>query len=86
MKKVLSLSLSLSQRVRMHVSTFVEAYARMFSRYMGEEISPSTVLKVTHAVIAFTILVFSYGNVFFSLLTLGWFIVALLDCKKAGIV
>ena len=84
MKKVLSLSLSLSQRVRMHVSTFVEAY--LFSRYMGEEISPSTVLKVTHAVIAFTILVFSYGNVFFSLLTLGWFIVALLDCKKAGIV
>ena len=86
MKKVLSLSLSLSQRVRMHVSTFVEAYARLFSRYMGEEISPSTVLKVTHAVIAFTILIFSYGNVFFSLLTLGWFIVALLDCKKAGIV
>ena len=86
MKKVFSLSLSLSQRVRMHVSTFVEAYARLFSRYMGEEISPSTVLKVTHAVIAFTILVFSYGNVFFSLLTLGWFIVALLDCKKAGIV
>lgn len=86
MKKVLSLSLSLSQRVRMHVSTFVETYARLFSRYMGEEISPSTVLKVTHAVIAFTILVFSYGNVFFSLLTLGWFIVALLDCKKAGIV
>ena len=86
MKKVLSLSLSLSQRVRMHVSTFVEAYARLFSRYMGEEIIPSTVLKVTHAVIAFTILVFSYGNVFFSLLTLGWFIVALLDCKKAGIV
>lgn len=86
MKKVLSLSLSLSQRVRMHVSTFVEAYARLFSRYMGEEISPSTVLKVTHAVIAFTILVFSYGNVFFSLLTLGWFIIALLDCKKAGIV
>ena len=86
MKKVLSLSLSLSQRARMHVSTFVEAYARLFSRYMGEEISPSTVLKVTHAVIAFTILVFSYGNVFFSLLTLGWFSVALLDCKKAGIV
>ena len=86
MKKVLSLSLSFSQRVRMHVLTFVEAYARFFSRYMGEEISPSTVLKVTHAVIAFTILVFSYGNVFFSLLTLGWFIVALLDCKKAGIV
>ena len=79
MKKVLSLSLSLSQCIRMRVSTLVEAYTHLFSRYMDEEISPSTVLKVT-------ILVFSYGNVFFSLLTLGWFIVALLDCKKAGIV
>ena len=86
MKKVLSLSLSLSQCIRMRVSTLVEAYTHLFSRYMDEEISPSTVLKVTHAVIAFTVLVFSYGNVFFSLLTLGWFIVALLDCKKAGIV
>ena len=86
MKKVLSLSLSLSQCIRMLVSTLVEAYTHLFSRYMDEEISPSKVLKVTHAVIAFTVLVFSYGNIFFSVLTLGWFIVALLDCKKAGIV
>ena len=85
MKKVLSLSLSLSQCIRMRISTFVEVYAHFFSRYMDEEISPSKVLKVTHAVIAFTFLVFSYGNVFFSILMLGWFIATLLDCRKAGI-
>lgn len=86
MKKELSLRLSLMGRVKLCVVSWADAYAALFSLYLGEKVSTSHVMRITHAVLAFTILVFSYcSNPLLSLLFLAWFILTLLDCKKAGI-
>ncbi len=85
MKKELSLRLSLMGRVKLSVVSWADAYADLFSLYLGEKVSTGHVMRITHAVLAFTVLVFSYGNALLSLLFLVWFILTLLDCKKAGI-
>ena len=85
MKKELSLRLSLMGRVKLSVVSWADAYADLFSLYLGEKVSTGHVMRMTHAVLAFTVLVFSYGNALLSLLFLVWFILTLLDCKKAGI-
>lgn len=85
MKKELSLRLSLIGRVKLSVVSWADAYADLFSLYLGEKVSTGHVMRITHAVLAFTVLVFSYGNALLSLLFLAWFILTLLDCKKAGI-
>lgn len=85
MKKDLSLRLSLKERVKMAVVNVADAYAGLFSMYLGEEISTSRVLRITHALLAFTFLVFTYGNAMASILFLFWFIGTLYDCVRAGI-
>lgn len=85
MKKELSLRLSLMGRVKLYVANWADAYANLFSLFLGEKVSTGHVMRITHAVLAFTVLVFSYGNALVSLLFLVWFVLTLLDCKRAGI-
>ena len=43
-------------------------------------------MRITHAVVAFMVLVFSYcSNPLLSMLFLIWFVLTLLDCKKSGV-
>lgn len=85
MKKELSLRLSLMGRVKLYVADWADAYANLFSLFLGEKVSTGHVMRITHTVLAFTVLVFSYGNALVSLLFLVWFVLTLLDCKRAGI-
>lgn len=85
MKKELSLHLSLMGRVKLYVADWADAYANLFSLYLGEKVSTGHVMRITHAVLAFTVLVFSYGHALLSLLFLVWFVLTLLDCKRSGI-
>jgi len=62
MKKELSLRLSLMGRVKLYVADWADAYANLFSLFLGEKVSTGHVMRITHAVLAFTVLVFSYGN------------------------
>lgn len=85
MKKELSIRLSLLGRVKLFVAGWADAYANLFSLYLGEKVSTGHVMRITHAVVAFMVLVFSYcSNPLLSMLFLIWFVLTLLDCKKVG--
>ena len=84
MKKELSIRLSLLGRVKLFVAGWADAYANLFSLYLG--VSTGHVMRITHAVVAFMVLVFSYcSNPLLSMLFLIWFVLTLLDCKKSGV-
>ena len=84
MKKELSIRLSLLGRVKLFVAGWADAYANLFSLYLGEKVSTGHVMRITHAVVAF--MVFSYcSNPLLSMLFLIWFVLTLLDCKKSGV-
>lgn len=86
MKKELSIRLSLLGRVKLFVAGWADAYANLFSLYLGEKVSTGHVMRITHAVVAFMVLVFSYcSNPLLSMLFLIWFVLTLLDCKKSGV-
>ena len=70
MKKELSIRLSLLGRVKLFVAGWADAYANLFSLYLGEKVSTGHVMRITHAV---------------SMLFLIWFVLTLLDCKKSGV-
>ena len=72
MKKELSIRLSLLGRVKLFVAGWADAYANLFSLYLGEKVSTGHVMRITHAVVAF-------------MLFLIWFVLTLLDCKKSGV-
>ena len=83
MKKDLSIRLSLLGRVKLFVAGWADAYANLFSLYLGEKVSTGHVMRITHAVVAFMVLVFSYcSNPLLSMLFLIWFVLTLLDCKS----
>ena len=85
MKKEITLRLSLNERIKCCVNDFVATLANALSCCVEEEISPAQTFRILHAVIAFTFLVFSYGNVLFSILFLIWFALTLVDCKRVGL-
>ncbi len=85
MKKEMLLRISLKERIKCCVKGWVETLSDMLSSCLEEEVTPSQALRILHAVVAFTVLVFSYGNVFFSVLFLIWFALTLIDCKRAGV-
>lgn len=58
MKKELSIRLSLLGRVKLFVAGWADAYANLFSLYLGEKVSTGHVMRITHAVVAFMVLVF----------------------------
>ena len=73
MKKELSIRLSLLGRVKLFVAGWADAYANLFSLYLGEKVSTGHVMRITHAVVAFMVLVFSYcSNPLLSMLFLIW--------------
>ena len=75
MKKELSIRLSLLGRVKLFVAGWADAYANLFSLYLGEKVSTGHM-----------VLVFSYcSNPLLSMLFLIWFVLTLLDCKKSGV-
>ena len=52
MKKELSIRLSLLGRVKLFVAGWADAYANLFSLYLGEKVSTGHVMRITHAVVA----------------------------------
>ena len=85
MKKELLIKLSLYQSLRLQARNLGDSYARALSFFMEENISRRDAFRISHAVLAFTFLVFSYGNAIYSVIFLAWFICALTSCKRAGI-
>ena len=51
MKKELSIRLSLLGRVKLFVAGWADAYANLFSLYLGEKVSTGHVMRITHAVV-----------------------------------
>ena len=85
MKKEMSLRISLKQRFVLCMLSAVTPMARLLSECLEEEVSTEKTLRILHAVVAFTILVFSYGHALMSVLFLLWFVLTLVGCKRAGI-
>jgi hypothetical protein len=85
MKKEMSLRISLKQRFVLCMLSAVTPMVRLLSECLEEDVSAEKTLRILHAVVAFTILVFSYGHALMSVLFLLWFVLTLVDCKRAGI-
>lgn len=85
MKKEMSLRISLKERIKYCVKDWSETFADVLSSSIEEQVSPSQALRILHAVVAFTVLVFSYGNALLSVIFLVWFALTLLDCRRAGL-
>jgi hypothetical protein len=85
MKKEMSLRISLKQRFVLCMLSAVTPMVRLLSACLEEDVSAEKTLRILHAVVAFTILVFSYGHALMSVLFLLWFVLTLVDCKRAGI-
>ena len=85
MKKEMSLRICLKQRFVLCMLNAVTPMARVLSDCLEEEVSAEKTLRIMHAVLAFTVLVFSYGHALMSVLFLIWFVLTLVDCKRAGI-
>lgn len=59
---------------------------KLFSYFLEESISNANVLRVCHALTAFTFLISSsFSNPVVSLVCLFWFVMALYLCKKGGL-
>lgn len=84
MKKEMTLRISLKQHVKLYVANKLQPLADILSDSLEEPVSVDNLLRILHAVLAFTILVFSYGNVWASVLFLLWFVATLIDCRRAG--
>lgn len=85
MKKEMSLRISLKEQVKCCVKGWSEALAEKLSDCVEEKVTPGQALRILHAVIAFTVLVFSYSNAFLTVVFLIWFALTLLDCRRAGV-
>ena len=85
MKKEMSLRISLKQRFTLCILNMVTPIARVMSDCLEEEVSAEKTLRILHAVVAFTVLVFSYGHALMSVLFLIWFVLTLVDCRRVGI-
>ena len=85
MKKEMSIRISFKERLKLCINGWAETLAEAMSSCIEERISPSQALRILHAVIAFTVLVFSYTHALLSVLFLIWFVLTLIDCKRAGV-
>ncbi len=85
MKKELLFKISFIGCMKLYIKNLADSYAQLFSLFLGEEVSTANVMRITNAILAFTILVFSYGHALYSVIFLCWFILAINSCKKAGI-
>ncbi|MBO5251724.1 MAG: hypothetical protein J6B31_06995 [Bacteroidaceae bacterium] len=85
MKKEMSIRISFKERIKLCINGWAETLAEAMSSCIEERISPSQALRILHAVIAFTVLVFSYTHALLSVLFLIWFVLTLIDCKRAGV-
>lgn len=85
MKKEMTLRISLKERMKLYVLNSVSPMARALSNILEEEISAENTLRILHVVVAFTALVFTYGHALLSVLFLIWFVLTLLDCRRAGL-
>lgn len=85
MKKEMSLRISLKQRFALYMLNMVNPVARVISDCLEEEVSAEKTLRILHALVAFTVLVFSYGHALMSVLFLIWFILTLVDCRRVGV-
>ena len=66
--------------------SYAESYAFIMSLFLGESISPSFALRITHVVLAFVFLLFSPSAGFeVCLLSFAWFVLTLYSCKKGGL-
>jgi hypothetical protein len=85
MKKEMALRISLKERVKLYVVNTLDPIAKTLSDSLEENINVGKLLRIFHAVLAFTFLVFTPGNAWLSVLFLVWFALTLSDCRRAGI-
>ena len=85
MKKEMSLRISLKEQVKCCVKGWSETLADKLSDCIEEKVTPDQALRILHAVLAFTVLVFSCGSALLSVVFLIWFALTLQDCKRAGV-
>ena len=85
MKKEMSLRISLKEQVKCCVKGWSEILVDKLSECIEEKVTPGQALRILHAMIAFTVLVFSCGSALLSVIFLIWFALTLLDCKRAGV-
>ncbi|WP_455673749.1 hypothetical protein [Phocaeicola sp.] len=85
MKKESTLQIPAFANLKIAFHSYVESYASVMSLFLGESISISFALRITHAVLAGIFLLFSSSaGVVACLLCFAWFILALYSCKKGG--
>ena len=85
MKKEMLLRISLKEQVKCCVKGWSEVLADKLTECIEEKVTPGQALRILHAMIAFTVLVFSCGSALLSVIFLIWFALTLLDCKRAGV-
>ena len=85
MKKEMSLRISLKERLCLCAEGWSESLASAMSSCLEEKVSPVQALRILHAVVAFTVLVFSCTHAVLSVMFLIWFVLTLLDCRRAGL-
>lgn len=86
MKKELTLQAPILGNLKTAFHSYAESYASIMSLFLGESISTSFALRITHAVLAGIFLFFSpSAGIEVCLLCLAWFIVSLYLCKKGGL-
>lgn len=85
MKKESTLQVPKLVNLKAAFHSYAESYALIMSLFLGESISTSLALRITHAVIAGIFLLFSpSAGVEVCLLIFAWFVLALYSCKKGG--
>lgn len=82
MKKEISLRISMKEQVKLYLGSCIDSWAHVLSFCLDEKISRVKSLRILHAIVAFTVLVFSHTYAWLSVIFLVWFALTLLDCKR----
>lgn len=85
MKKESTLQAPILGNLKTAFHSYAESYASIMSLFLGESISISFALRITHAVLAGIFLLFSpSAGIGVCLLCLAWFVLTLYSFKKGG--
>lgn len=78
-----NVNLSLSEAIAQ--TAVVRNLAEIFSAIMEEEVTPQHTLLIVNAMMSLFMLVFPiYSSIALRIICFAWFLVAILQCKKAG--
>lgn len=86
MKKESILQVPILGNLKTAFHSYAESYATIMSLFLGESISITFALRITHAVLAGIFLLFSpSAGAGVCLLSFIWFALSLYRCKKGGL-